>query len=693
MYTYDHSGDDDRLLSLGLSVRAYNYCLRNGIKTVSELIDYFHSNGDSIPPGINAGKTTITELSFVCKTLLSTSDLKFNNDSAEAGIKSWGLSTRAYNCCQASRLTTKADLVGYYLSNNRSIPPQPNAGKKTIDELSELCVRLLREEPSLAYGFDIHDGNNLINYINKAFNLSDEDSSFLALFHENHSHIPILWLISKLIDSNNDIFCFAYAYGIDQSRGQKSVADLAKQFQVTVARAGQRVVNGYSELFNISDPQQRVKINKCELSRVFCTENTRYLEEYISDSDVICSDDPISKVEDLNISENTSFSCSFILKLISSLSDNFMCLGDFERNRQDTDIILVNKEISRVFDFAQFIKEFYHLIEGLVECSTINIREYVEDSPCWIEYSSRNVDRVLKACKQIILSRHEIFDENGDDIYIIYPQKIDIGAVAYSIISAAGYPITLTEIISEAAKQYPTNSFSEETIRIAIKEDDRIQYKRDGGGKTKYLLANADIPSSVRDAIVRVLENSATPVKLDDIVDFVMLHFPSSSKNSVRTTMLNDGRSRFVQFADSRFGLSSKEYSSDFEVLSDTSRASYEERIIMLKNFLHENSDFPSVYSENSEEVSLARWVDRNTNRQELSELISTYRPIIWEAQCKLCEQYIISHSGRLPSKERSPKLFAWLMKAAEDFNDGLLSQSQKKLYLHLKMVIVNSHA
>lgn len=150
MCTINYIQEDDKLISLGLSVRAYNYCQRNKITTVSGLIEYFKINEFSIPYGANAGKTTVEELSRVCRELLLSDSASEIEDGDLNTIKLWGLSTRAYNYCQSLRLTSKNSLLKYFLSNNSSIPPIANVGTKTINELEALCKKLLKANPLIA---------------------------------------------------------------------------------------------------------------------------------------------------------------------------------------------------------------------------------------------------------------------------------------------------------------------------------------------------------------------------------------------------------------------------------------------------------------------------------------------------------------------------------------------------------------
>ncbi len=687
-------GSDDRLMSLGLSVRAYNYCMRNGIKSVSALIEYYKRCNYSIPTGINAGRTTVNELMLICAKLMakgfktSTAQIEFDD------IKSWGLSTRAYNYCQSLRITSKRSLLLFYLSNGDSIPPSANVGSKTIAELEEFCKNIISKNPDIISELTAEPFiDNVVEEIDCDLEFSNDENTYITNFQHEHEHLPILWIISNLIEKDLDLTCFAYVYGIDFSKGSKTVSDLSKEMNVTISRIGQRVNKGYDAIFNLPNSNGFRRGYKTQLSKLFCEHNTEYLLMYLKNADIVCSNDTTQKIFAQNIAENTSFCNSFILRLIASFTNTYNFIGDFERNKQNPSIILIKKEVCDIFDFESFIKRFDDYLESITENTIINFREFIEDSPDWLIFSYNNVDRILMVCKQILLSRYGLYDGNCDDLYALYPKKIDLESVVYGIISKASRPLVLSEISEEINKLYPSQHFSDECIRSAIREDRRIQFQRDGGGKTKYLLACMDVPTSVRDAIVRVLDKSEVPVLLDDIVDYVKLHFPTSSKNSVRTTMLNDGRSRFVQFNESRYGLMSKTYPLEYEPLAENNRHSHESRIISLKKFINEKKRFPSINAESQDEISLARWVERNSDKEEVSTMIEQYKPMVWEETCSKCEMYIKAHKGKLPSKEKAPELYKWLLLAADQFKNGELTQSQKKLYLHLVMVIKNRYA
>lgn len=695
MFPYNYSEDGDRLVLLGLSVRAYNYCLRNDIRTISSLLEYYKNNGNSIPPGINAGRTTINELERACIELIK-NKTPITTHNRFSGISTWGISVRAYNYCQTLRLTTEEALIQYYIEHGESIPTAANAGRTTVEEITRLCHAILQEEKYKSVYEQLlssASSSDITSRLCQILHLEEDDAKHLETFVEKHHHYPVLWLTSKYIDTDDDALCFATVYKVDSRRPSKTVSAISNELNVSVSRVGQRVTKGYQKIFGnpkacrIDNGRNKVLVSLLSLV------DLSYLFELCRKEDSFFSNDSSSVFAEVNREELTGFSVAFILRYLSSFCDYIKSFGDFERNRANVDVITIKQELTSIVDFQKLFNKMDDIIATATDNLTFNVRDFVEDSPFWKQYQITEVNKVVAICKSYLLSKHGLYNEDDSENIPIIPLKIDLCNVVYNIIAKAGVPLTLYEICVQIKRQFPTKDIHEDSVKIALRDEKRIQYQRDSADGTKYLLAELDVPTSVRDAIVRVLDQSSAPVLLDDIVSYVLNYFPSSSKNSVRTTMLNDSKSRFVQYSGGRYGLVSKHYSDQYERLMDTGRVSYEERLIQYKSFLHDNHRPPYTGSEDESEVSLAKWAERNQSHEDLKSLVSGYAPIFWQQTCDECEKYIDSHHGKLPTKESEPRLYKWMLKAAGDYQADNLNQSQRKAFLHLKMKIKNRYA
>ncbi len=694
----NHFSENDWLKDLGLSVRAYNYCLSHGIRSVKDLLDYYSANNNSIPSGKNAGYYTIGELTRLCQELKRTVTTAQSKRERYDSINDWDVSVRAYNVLQSYRLVTKTALLQFYYGHNQTIPNDlRNCGRKTIKEITQLCHFLIRRDmvkPEHPQEQTESDAEEIVFQIrkqeaqkatfqalglfSKIISLSAEDIAFLTSYLEQHSHYPLMWLLSKYIDSDGDLACFALSYGIDYNKGRRTIGELAKEMNVTQSRVGQRVSKGYNKLFG-----GHSDFFKC-LQRT----HNHYLLDCFGPNDYLSSSDRISRITELNNSEGTSFTNAFILNYLSSVIGDYTCFGSIEKNDRGHVVRIIRKDLCQAIDFERLFDDFDTLIENASKEIDLNLREYIEDSSCWIQFSMSLVDRVLRILKAYALSEHGLYEEDVADVIHILPKKYDIAGIVYSIVEESKSPLTLSEIINLASQQYPLCTFSEDTVRLVLREDTRIQFIRSGNQQTRFLLASNNVPTSIRDAVVRVLSDSLVPVALDDIVVYVLAYFPTSSKSSIRTSLQSDSQNRFVLYEGGLYGLASKEYPGSYVRVNDASRIPLADRIIFLKQFLDNERRFPTQDSCDEKEVELAKWVERNQDRPEVKDVIETYAPDIWKENCRRCEEYIISHRGKLPPKDREPGLYRWLLNASDDMRNERFSQEQRRLFLHLTMQI-----
>lgn len=242
MERYNHFSENDELKKLGLSVRAYNYCTSRGLSTIRQLLDYFFANNNSIPAGQNAGFHTVSELTRVCRRLQESIEVLPSGNEKYGSIADWELSVRAYNVLQVYRLVTKERLLTFYFDNGQSIPKDlRNCGRKTINEIEELCKFLIQEsdaneilpnrdkqgDTTRSSGRYIQQRDNtltsrLLANLAKLASLSHNDFSHFSSYMEQYGHYPLLWLLSKYIESDEDTVCFMSVYGIDSSKKRRT---------------------------------------------------------------------------------------------------------------------------------------------------------------------------------------------------------------------------------------------------------------------------------------------------------------------------------------------------------------------------------------------------------------------------------------------------------------------------------------
>ena len=728
-YTYD-----DSIKRLGLSVRAYNYCLYLKIRTVGELLNYYSSNNYTIPRGHYGGPKTITELQEVCQLLQSTTppdSIKDNNDvypvlipstpsteiqeedkqqlgdsinydlikkrGINSTIQDWGVSVRAYNVCQAYRLTTRESLLDCYLKNGNTIPNNlNNCGKKTILELESLCKELLSfedntyyentssydEQPVLSvadiqYSTPQNNIDPFTDRISSLLTLNENEKQFLIDFYNLHNHYPVLWLIRQYINNNSDVYDYALFYQIDHAKTDQELSTLTKEEQDKIKENAKR---GYNILFN-----PRSEFNRC----INSIDNS-YLTDCLKGIDLLTPIDEFDNISVIIRDEESTLDKKFIVGYIINLYGGYSILDEHKRNKYDFDKIYVSDDLNSYFDFDAYRKGLELKIEEATEYIELNLRIDIEDSPYWLSFSISNVNRVLKAVKAFVFYKYGLYELDMADTIDIVPKKIDLKNIVFNIVSNSIMPLSLDDIINEALKQYPNYSFPVNTVIKVLRENPQIHFRRGNGSiPTVYMLASNETPSSIRDAIIRVLSGFSTPLKLDDIVNHVLSYFPSSNKRSIKTSILNDTLNRFVQFKGDFYGLSSKKYPETYiPVTQEESRLSFEERLILLKHFLDENERLPFIDSDDKKEQDLARWTERYQKKEHVKELLNKYKAVIWKTECLRCEEYIVSHNGKIPNLITEPRLFKWLTNAISSLSNDSLDQEQRRQLLHLCMQI-----
>lgn len=692
---------EDRIVCLRLSTRAYNYCQKNNIQTITDLIKFYRDNGCKIPNRIaGIGLKTLDELAIVCgffvKRLYSIKqDYPCQPVAQVSHLAHCGLSVRAYNYCSSNSLYTVEDLLRFYIKNHHTIPHRQNAGRKTISELEDFC----REHPDIDK-IQCNDDDSQLNS-SDAFNeepkqsvvapfdfpeLTLEDKQWGWSYYETHGHFPVLWIINKVYSHDLDVLCLFTTTPVIISDKVFSFVDKAKQEGVSHTCIKQRYERAFFKLFHTDGTSRGGKSKYWK--KLLTIEHCRYLLDSIAGEDFITAFNFDKTLKRINQEEHTQFSSLFVLQLISGISGEYYVEGGYNESNFSTDICLIHNDISKVFDFHDFSCGFDKMLQECDVFTELNIRNYIEDSLYWRVFSYEYVDRIVNVCKSYVLHKYGLYETSTEDVIEIIPRKINWAEVIYSLLTQEPSGLTMEEIIPKLASQYPDHKITESAIRRALDSDSRIQYQRGLYGKTKFLLAIYDVPNSVRDAIVRILENSDVPVHLDEIISFVKTYFPTSSGRSIRTTMTNDGRSRFTQYEDGFWGLSSKLYPVSFKVVEVVSHQGYEERLVSLKRFIAEKNRYPDRDSMNVEEASLARWLDRNADKPEVVSLLEEFGPMLWKAYWSSCEEYVRGHGKKLPTRETNPILYKWYIKAMEDFTNGDLTQEQRKMMLHLAMQI-----
>ena len=224
---------------------------------------------------------------------------------------------------------------------------------------------------------------------------------------------------------------------------------------------------------------------------------------------------------------------------------------------------------------------------------------------------------------------------------------------------------------------HPAISYAPGTLRSFLFNSDRIT----AIGKTStYTLKKWNINHlTIRGLIHQILEESDTPLSLDDIVDFLAIKGRNTNRNSVNSNILLDDKYHFVKFEGGLIGIESKKYATSFIQIdrSVVSRKSFDERFVDFLDYIDTNHHIPFASSDDVE-ASLNRWYNnvikgvldvteeqKKRLEAELSkreEYVMTSSEFSFIEKCKDLK-YFVSSEYELPTNKTDALLYNWFSK------------------------------
>lgn len=195
-----------------------------------------------------------------------------------------------------------------------------------------------------------------------------------------------------------------------------------------------------------------------------------------------------------------------------------------------------------------------------------------------------------------------------------------------------------------------------------------------------------------------LLEQSPTPIKLDDLLQKIKYFLPETYIESIRANLNGDPQGRFVFFLDGYVGLKTKEYDKRFHVYSiEKKKILYaEQRIMEFLTFIEEKHRSPQPHGLETEE-SLYRWyLDfTKSTAKEMANLRATFQQYLKEydkwmftpfeySYKRNCDQvkWYVDENLELPAQEDEPELAAWFNSQLECYEKH--KDKRKKMFIDL---------
>ena len=206
----------------------------------------------------------------------------------------------------------------------------------------------------------------------------------------------------------------------------------------------------------------------------------------------------------------------------------------------------------------------------------------------------------------------------------------------------------------------------------------------------------------VGDYTEHLLEQSSTPIKVDELLQKIRYYLPGTYIESIRANLNGDPKGRFIFFLDGYVGLKRKEYDKRFQVYSvENKKIQYaEQRIMEFLSFMEEKHRSPQPHGLEAEE-SLYRWyLDfTKSTTKELAKLRATFKQYLKEydqwmftpfeySYKRNCDQmkWYVDENLELPTQEDEPELAAWFNSQLECYEKH--KDKRKKMFINLMVYL-----
>jgi Fe2+ or Zn2+ uptake regulation protein len=538
--------------------------------------------------------------------------------------------------------------------------------------------------------------------ITRQFNLSEEDSlkeefvnhyglscsvDFFISYYKQHGYPPMFWILEKYLENRSDreMNVLKRTFKIYQNQQPVSLTEFVAGDTVSRERIRQIRKNIFKKVLSPKSLFFDYKVNWNHYKPL--------------DKDVIWDTDMQTYIDD----EQCSFSTKFILQILLNLLyyESYTIYNGYTpiiKSEHWEHAFLVRNNCSDAFDFEKFRVDFKELMTKNKSEYLLDIKKYILKCKCWKKRKLADKKSIANIVHDIILYEFHLYPESDGRIKIPALKKKTLFDVMYEILDSNGDPMHISDVFLEFKKRLPEHHYSRpEQLRYYLIKHKEVTYQN---RKSVYVLKEWKHVKSgtIRNTIIEFLSKKKLPQTAKDITDYVRLYFPETNISSVRTSMSNETKHRFVFFEGRLFGLSKKKYPSKY-TFADYSLPKFAERVSDLEKFIDENGHFPFASSADRNERSLGVWwvrVTKKVNKVSESELkeierirakyaglTEQIRPFKWDMNCEKLKCFVLENH-RAPDIITENLLYSWLIKAQTDFLNNKLNKVQQQKYLEL---------
>lgn len=714
-----------------LSVRAYNVCGQNDLYNLDLILDYYKKE-TSFKDLRNCGSGTNQELVKFCKKQLSEnidtqpsiSNTKTYADLASSlsrkqrevinsfiFINTSSLSNRSQN---AVKLHLQGNLKIKNFSRkildvNLDVGNMKNVGKKSVPEI-EMYIDIVREFFDKIQATEDENELTLLRnrfLIQKTFSLNHVPEEVLKS--------ESIFLLTKYLLEQNAFF------------DKKETLILKKSLNVYDGTE-EVLLEDIGKLLDLSRERVRQVRKKCleELNTKF-----EFLSNFNDDlysNYGIEENSPFIFVTDelkiqINKKSESDFSNDFITYILYAYqADKYDLVGNIEdvlqtnyfnhRNRHNwRSFYLVHKKYSKCFDFVTLLNDVGNrLDERITETYTFNFKSYL--SKFLIDNQLELLNEILPIAEKIVFEELNVIIDLEDNISFKRNTSKLAYEYAYEALEYLDKRSKVEEIVKTVNQLHPNYETDEAKIRACMKRKHGFVPigRRSVFGLKKWEEEKENFKGgTIRTISEEFLLGFEEPKHKKEIAKYVKQYRPKTNANSIYNNLYVDESRTFTFFENYLIGLSSKNYSDEYKLLSKTApptKRTWEESLEALEQFIASNGRLPYSSGCPEAEQKLYRWLNvqkwkAKRNRLEESQnksiqsIVEKFEDTIGKRRTNNDERYeelklFVKQYSRLPSanKDGEQNLYAFHYKQRKKYEAGELDEDERQKLIEVALLL-----
>jgi hypothetical protein len=716
-----------------IGVRSYNVCNDNGLKDLSEILRH-HLENKTFENLRNCGRKSNDELTTLC--------LKYR-DYDSRNIDEYSKPKKQFTSIVSNLTRIQREIVNSFIEinfnnlSNRSknaiasflkgnlrirniaerILANPrfnfkhikNAGTKSVEEIKgfvDVIIEFVKKVDEVENENDLIVLKNrfLIEKLFSVFKIPSEILESQSVFK-----IVDFLIIINVIFSKNQNIIFQKAFKLYDGQPELTLDEVAEEINITRERV-RLIRKEILESLHINF--QFIRSIEDDLYQKYGIDQNQYLINIEAD---------LSNL--INCANSTYFTNEFNTFIIYSyLSDEFDLVGEIEdvllpqhlnsKERHNwNSFYLVKKEISMSFSFERLLNDIsLRYEERINETYTFNFKSYL--SKFLTSGQIEMLDVIMPIVEKIIFNELNIIIDLEDNIAFKKNTIKHVYEYAYEALEHLGKPSKVKDIVLAVNYLNPYYDTDEPKIRASMKRKHGFVPV---GRKSIFGLKRWENEienfkgGTIRAIAKEFLMEFDEPQHRNELNEYVKQFRPKTNVRSVYNNLCVDESKTFDFFENYFIGLTSKEYSDKYILLSETeptTKRTWDESWEDLKQFMSDNERLPFSSGCPEEEEKLYRWFNyqkvrvknnklNEDQRISIQSIADKYEDSLGKRRSNNEERYVrlkkfVQQYSRLPNAgiNGEQNLYAFHYKERKKFEANELDEDDKQKLIEVALLL-----